>query len=97
MTGSPSNGVLDRLVAKIALDRARIDTLVGQLVAARVAQHVRVDLHIESCGLSCAFDHCLESPDRKRCPALTDIFSRTPELRFQASAHGWPEAYGSHA
>jgi hypothetical protein len=29
-----------------------MDALIGQLVATGVAQHVRVDLHIESCGLS---------------------------------------------
>ena len=37
--------VLDRLVAQIALDRAGIDAIVGQLVAAGVTQHVWVYLH----------------------------------------------------
>ena len=44
--------MLDRLVTQIALDRARIDALIGQLVAAGVAQHVRVDFHIEVGDLS---------------------------------------------
>ena len=34
-------------MAKIGLDRSGIDAVVGQLEAAGVAQHVRVDLHIE--------------------------------------------------
>jgi hypothetical protein len=39
-------------MTQIALDRARIDALIGQLVAAGVAQHVRVDFHIEVGDLS---------------------------------------------
>src|SRR5215831_10750425 len=39
-------------MTQIALDRARIDALIGQLVAAGVAQHVRVDFHIEAGDLS---------------------------------------------
>ena len=64
-----AHGVLDRLVTQIALDRARIDALIGQFVAAG-AQHVRVDLHIKARSLSRALDHCLKAPGRKRCSAL---------------------------
>src|SRR5262249_54702914 len=55
-----AHGVLDRLVAQIALDRARIDALIGQLVAASMAQHVRVDFHIKARSRSHAFDNCLK-------------------------------------
>jgi len=58
---SVAHGVLDRLVAQIALDRTDMDALIGQLVATGVAQHVRVDLHIEARSLSCALDHCLKA------------------------------------
>ena len=54
--------MLDRLVAEIGLDRAGVDALVSQLEAASVAQHVRVDLHIEACSLNSALDHRLEAP-----------------------------------
>jgi hypothetical protein len=53
--------MLDRLVAKIGLDRPGIDAVVGQLEAAGVAQHVRVDLHIEACSLTSALDHRLKA------------------------------------
>ena len=35
-------------MTQIALNRARIDALIGQLVTASVTQHVRVDFHIEA-------------------------------------------------
>ena len=53
--------MLDRLVAEIGLDRSGIDAVVGQLEAAGVAQHVRVDLHIEACSLTSALDHRLKA------------------------------------
>jgi len=53
--------MLDRLVAEIGLDGPGIDAVVGQLEAAGVAQHVRVDLHIEACSLTSAFDHRLKA------------------------------------
>src|SRR5262249_39357736 len=62
--------VLDRLVAQIALDRARIDALIGQLVTTSMAQHVRVDFHVEARSLSRALHHRLKTPRRKRCPTL---------------------------
>ena len=53
--------MLDRLVAEIGLDRSGIDPIIGQLEAAGVAQHVRVDLHIEPSGLAGALDHRLKA------------------------------------
>ncbi len=53
--------MLDRLVAKIGLDRSGIDAVVGQLEAAGVAQHMRVDLHIERSSLTSALDHRLKA------------------------------------
>src|SRR5580693_264449 len=53
--------MLDRLVAEIGLDRSGIDAVVGQLEAAGVAQHVRVDLHIEAYSLTSALDHRLKA------------------------------------
>ena len=44
--------MLDRLVAEIGLDRSGIDAVVSQLEAAGVAQHLRVDLHIEPISLT---------------------------------------------
>jgi hypothetical protein len=41
-------------MAKIGLDRSGIDPIIGQLEAAGVAQHVRVDLHIEPSSLAFA-------------------------------------------
>jgi hypothetical protein len=35
-------------VAQIALDGARIDAVIRQLVTAAMPQHVRVDLHVEA-------------------------------------------------
>ncbi len=39
-------------MAEVDLDGAGIDAVVGQLKPARVAEHVRVDLHIEARGLA---------------------------------------------
>ena len=35
-------------MAQIALDGARIDAVIRQLVAAAMPQHVRVDLHVKA-------------------------------------------------
>ena len=48
-------------MAEIGLDRPGIDAVVGQLEAAGVAQHVRVDLHIEPSSLTSALDHRLKA------------------------------------
>ena len=53
--------MLDRPVAKIGLDCSGIDAVIGQLEAAGVAQHVRVDLHIEPSSLTSALDHRLKA------------------------------------
>ena len=53
--------MLDRLVAEIGLDGPGIDAVVGQLEAAGVAQHVRVDFYIELSGLASALNHRLEA------------------------------------
>jgi hypothetical protein len=44
-----SDGVLDRLVAQIALDRARIDAIIRQLVPAAMPQHVGVETPARFC------------------------------------------------
>ena len=44
-------------MTKIGLNRPGIDAVVGQLEAAGVAQHVRVDLHIEVYSLTSALNH----------------------------------------
>jgi hypothetical protein len=45
---SVSDGMLDRLVAQIALDGARIDAVIRQFVTAAMAQHMRMNFHIET-------------------------------------------------
>jgi hypothetical protein len=45
---SIANGVLDRFVAQVALDGARIDAVIRQFVAAAVPQHVRVNFDVEA-------------------------------------------------
>ena len=57
-------------MSQIALNRAGIDTIVGQLIAAGVTQHARVDLHVEARSRGRALHHRLEASRRKRCPAL---------------------------
>ena len=54
--------MLDRLVAEVGLDGPGIDAVVSQLKPAGVAQHVRVDLHIEACSLTRALDRRLKAP-----------------------------------
>jgi hypothetical protein len=48
-------------MTKIGLDGPSIDAVVGQLKPAGVAQHVRVDLHIEPTSLASALDHRLKA------------------------------------
>jgi hypothetical protein len=64
--------VLDRLVAEIALDRAGIDALIGQLIAASVPEHVRVYLHVETRSLARTVHHRLEASGREWRAALAD-------------------------
>jgi hypothetical protein len=56
-----SDGVLDRLVAEIALDGPRIDAVICQLVAAAMPQHVRMDFHVEARRAGRALYHGLEA------------------------------------
>src|SRR5262249_13139037 len=49
----------NRPVAKIVLDRSRVPPIVGQLVAARVAQHMAADLEREARRLTSARNHAL--------------------------------------
>ena len=72
--------MLDRLVAKIGLDRSGIDAVVGQLEAAGVAQHVRVDLHIEACSLTSALDHRLKATLGERRTAFRREYERRLSL-----------------
>ena len=53
--------MLYQFVAEIGLDSPGIDAVVSQLKAAGVAQHVRVDLHIEACSLTSALDDRLKA------------------------------------
>ena len=69
-----SDGVLDRLVAQIALDGARIDAVVRQFVAAAMPQHVWVDLHVKARRTGGAFHHGLEAAFGKRRAALADKY-----------------------
>jgi hypothetical protein len=64
--------MLDRLVAEVGLDGPGIDAVVGQFEAASMPQHVRVDLHIEACSLTSAFDHCLEAAPGERHAPFAD-------------------------
>jgi hypothetical protein len=57
-------GVLDVLVAEIGLQRAGIDAVVSELVAAGVPQHVGMDDDVEAGGLAQAGDHFPGSPPR---------------------------------
>src|SRR5262249_45635198 len=49
----------NRLVAKIVLDRSGVPPIIGQLVAARVAQHMAADLEREARRLASARNHAL--------------------------------------
>src|SRR5262245_7024393 len=49
----------NRPVAKIVLDRSSVPPIVGQLVAARVAQHMAADLEREARRLASARNHAL--------------------------------------
>jgi hypothetical protein len=53
--------VLDILMPKVMLQAARIDTLIGQLVAATVPEHVRVYLERDLGGQAEAGNHAAET------------------------------------
>src|SRR5215831_10121727 len=60
----------NRLVAKIVLDRSGVPPIVGQLVAARVAQHMAADLKREARRLASAHNHALVTSHAQGCQAL---------------------------
>ena len=49
-------------MAEVGLDRSGIDAVIRQFEPAGVAEHVRVDLHIEACSLTSALDRRLKAP-----------------------------------
>ena len=56
-----AHGMLNVLVPEIGLQRARIDAVVRQLVAARMPQHVRVNREVEA-GCDAQTRHHLGKP-----------------------------------
>jgi hypothetical protein len=76
--------ILDRLMAKIGLDRSGIDPI-GQLEAAGVAQHVRVDLHFEPSRLAFAVRYVTgwrgNAHDSRRIFCSGYLHRRTPRPR----------------
>src|SRR5262249_1385283 len=76
--------VLDVLVAEVVLQRARIDALVRQLVAASVPQHVWMDGERHLGGLAEAQDQLLEAVRRHRCsPLAHEHIASWPLLALQ--------------
>jgi hypothetical protein len=57
--------MLNRLVARIGLNGARIDAVIRQFVTAAMPQHVRMDFHVEAGSLRSPFDQVLGSPESK--------------------------------
>jgi hypothetical protein len=49
--------MLDILVAEVSLQTSRIDTVIGELVAAAVPQHVRMNWDVELGGDTEPSDH----------------------------------------
>src|SRR5215210_6935026 len=74
-------GVMDRVfgvaMAQVVLDEAQIVALVGQIEAARVAQHMRMD-RAEPRPLGCRADKVVHRLARKRLAALGDEQPRQP-------------------
>ena len=59
-----ADGMLDIFVAKIVLDGPRVVSLVRQLIATRMAQHVRMDGKRQGRGVAGAREHLAESRPR---------------------------------
>ena len=83
-------------MTEVSLDGAGIDALVGQLVAARVPEHVRMELHIEARRAAGALDHPLKATGGERCTALADKQERRaaslplqPSQSAQLAAGQW--------
>jgi hypothetical protein len=72
----------DRAVPQIMLDRSGVLTVVGQLVAAAVAQHVAVDKKPELGRLAGPGNHALVAGDAERRPALRHEHVRAGCRRF---------------
>lgn len=79
-------GVADRMhdifVAHVVLERSSVMPLVGELVAGRVPEHVRVDREGELCGFSGAGDHLEEACCRGGTTALGDENVSDPQQLF---------------
>ena len=63
-------------MAEVALNGAGIDAVVRQLVAARMAKHVRMDFHLKSGGLPSALHHRLKATRGEGRAALADKHER---------------------
>ena len=72
--------MLDILVAEIGLQAAGIDASIGELEAASVAQHVRMNPEIESGDFTQAREQCSKSASGKWRTALRGEHKR--RLRF---------------
>ena len=66
-------------MAQIALDRACVDAIVCQFVAAAMPQHVRVDLDVKARRAGRTLYHGLEAPRRKRRIAFAHKYERRLE------------------
>ena len=60
-----ADGMLNILMPKVALQRARIDSTIRQFEAASVPEHVRMNLDTEPSLLSGTFQHLRESHCRE--------------------------------
>jgi hypothetical protein len=68
--GRVTDGRCDRAVAEIVLNGAGVLAVVGELVAARMAEHVRVDQEREARGLASPRNHALIASHAQGCQAL---------------------------
>jgi hypothetical protein len=82
---------------QIGLDRSGIDVVVGQLEAASMREHVRVDLDIEACSLASALDHRLKATLGEWRAAFRCEYERksAPCYGTQNPREGTPNFYGS--
>jgi hypothetical protein len=83
-----AHSVRDVLVAEISLDRSRVAAVIGELVAARMAQHVRMRLDAKVRRYSGTFDHPGESRRRERDAAFADEHERRLRAVSLVSAQG---------
>lgn len=65
-----ADGVLDVLAPHVRLQAARTDSVIGQLVAARMAQHVGVDAEPKAGSLAKPGHRLAEAGSGERCAAL---------------------------